>query len=139
MSGRQFPVPAIDFTAISANLSTIKASAQSAGYYWPSSGTNGYKVLLKTDGTFNLYKVRSLLSTPSGCTNSLSQTGWGTWSINVIGSTEQTTLIGNYDLPTNGVMFFEDLGRRSDQSRSRDNSGRSISCECEHLQEYNRQ
>lgn len=106
--GRQFPVPAIDFTSISANLSSIKADAQAAGFYRTSSGKSGYKVVLKTNDTFDLYKVNSLLTAPNGCTNSQNQTGWGTWSINLSGGNEQITLLGNYPIPENGLLFFED-------------------------------
>jgi len=109
VSGRQMSVPVIDFTSISSDLSAIKASAQSAGFYRGASGASGYKIVLKTNGTFDLYKVNSLLAAPSGCTNSQTQAGWGPWSININGSgVEQTTLLGNYAIPANGLMFFED-------------------------------
>lgn len=108
MSGRQFPVPVIDFTSISANLSTIKADAQASGFYRTSSGGSGYKVVLKTNGTFDLYKINSLLAASGSCSNSQNQTGWGTWSINVVGGVEQTTLLGNFPIPANGLLFFED-------------------------------
>jgi hypothetical protein len=105
-SGRQFPVPAVDFTGITSDLSTIKADAQSNGFYRSASGANGYKLVLKTNGTFDLYKVNSLLPIPSGCSNSQGQTNWGTWSVGTVGGA--TTLLGNYSYPTNGLMFFED-------------------------------
>ncbi len=103
VSGRQFPVPAIDFTGFSANLAQIKTDAQSAGRYFASSGSGnyGYNVVLKTNGTFDLYKVTSLQSPNSGC-NTASQSGWGTWSI------RNQTLLGNYTYPANGLIFLED-------------------------------
>lgn len=101
-SGRQFPVPIIDFTGITSDLSAMKANAQSSGFYRSSSGSYGYKVVLKTNDTFDLYRVTSVVSTPGGCTNSQSQSGWGTWSVNT------TTLLGTYTFPSNGIMFFED-------------------------------
>jgi hypothetical protein len=107
LGGRKFPVPAVDFTGLTANLSQLQASAQtSSGFYRGASGGNGYEVVLQTNGTFNLYKVNSLLAAPSGCGNSQSQTGWGTWSINT--GSGATTLLGNYPYPANGVMFFGD-------------------------------
>jgi hypothetical protein len=109
--GRQFPVPAIDFTSITADLNSIKSQANTgSGFYRSSSGASGYKVVLKTNGTFDLYKVNSLLPAPNGCTNSYAggQVGWGTWSINVVSGVEQSTLLGNYPIPANGLMFFED-------------------------------
>ncbi len=106
MGGRQFPVAVVDFTSITSDLSGLKALAQSAGFYRASSGGSGYKVVLKTNDTFDLYKINSLLPAPGGCSNSQSQTGWGTWSINTTGGA--TTLLGNYAFPSNGIMFFED-------------------------------
>jgi hypothetical protein len=104
--GRQFPVPAVDFTGITTDLSAMRTLAQTNGFYRGSSGANGYDIVLQTNGTFNLYKINSLLSPPNNCTNSQSQTGWGTWSINTTGGS--TTLLGNYPFPADGIMFFED-------------------------------
>lgn len=102
-AGRQFPVPAVDFAGITANLAQLKTDAQTpSGFYRASSGGLGYHVVLQTNDTFNLYRVTSITNPPSNCTNSLSQAGWGTWSI------QNQTLLGNYPIPTNGIMFFED-------------------------------
>lgn len=100
--GRQFPVPAVDFTGITADLAQMKTDAQMNGFYRPSSGALGYHLILKTNGTFDLYRVTSLVNPPSGCTNSAGQSGWGTWSI------QAQQLIGNYPFPTNGIIFLED-------------------------------
>jgi len=109
-SGRQFPVPVIDFTSMSSDLSIIKANAQANGFYRTGSGVSGYKIELKTNGTFDLYKVNSLQAAPNNCTNSYpgGQNGWGTWSIKVVSGTEQKTLLGNYAFPANGLIFLED-------------------------------
>ena len=105
-AGRQFPVPQIDFTGITSDLAKIKADAQANGRYFASSGFLGYHIIVKTNGTFDLYKVKTLASLPSGCDNSAGQTGWGSWSIKS-GATSQT-LAGNYALPANGLIFAED-------------------------------
>lgn len=106
LTGRSFPVPAVDWSGFTQDLATLKTLAQSSsGRYFPSSGYQGYYVVLKTNGTFELYKVTSLVSAPSGCskpTNSDGQTGWGTWSI------KNKTSFGTYSFPANGVIFFED-------------------------------
>ncbi len=101
-AGRQFPVPTVDFAGITANLAQIKADAQSAGFYRSASGSLGYLVVLKVNDTFDLYKVTSLVNPPSQCSNELSQSGWGTWSIN------NKTLLGNFVFPANGLIFLED-------------------------------
>lgn len=100
--GRQFPVPNIDFTGITADLAQIKSDAQTDGFYRAGSGDMGYHIVLKTDDTFDLYKVTSYVSAPHGCSNSLNQSGWSTWSI------KNQTLLGNYPFPTNGLIFLED-------------------------------
>ncbi len=101
-AGRQFPVPAVDFDGITMDLAEMQTDAQENGFYRPDAGALGYHVVLKTNDTFDLYKVNSFAVPPSGCQDSQGQDGWGTWSI---GSQE---LLGNYAFPENGLMFFED-------------------------------
>lgn len=99
-AGRQFPVPAVDFTGITVDLANMKTSAQANGFYRAGSGALGYHIVLKTNDTFDLYKVTNLFSL-SSCTTS-GQTGWGTWT------PSGQTLLGNYVFPSNGIIFLED-------------------------------
>lgn len=102
-SGRLVSVPAIDFTGLTASLAQIKTDAQITGYYFPASGKQGYNIVLKTNDTFDLYKVDSTKITPnSGCNNSLGQDNWGTWSIN------EQSFLASYPFPANGLIFVED-------------------------------
>ena len=101
-AGRQFPVAAIDFAGMTADLAQMKTDAQANGFYRAASGGLGYRVLLRTDDTFNLYRVTSRTNPPGGCGNSQGQTGWGTWSI------QNQVLLGNYAFPANGLIFLED-------------------------------
>lgn len=105
IAGRQFPVPAVDFPGLTADLAQMKADAQASGRYVGPSGASGYYVLLKADDTFALYRVNGLTPAPSGCTNYLSQAGWGTWSFS---TSTQATLLGTYPFPANGIVFVED-------------------------------
>lgn len=98
--GRRFPVPEVDFAGITQVLAQIKENASSSGFYRGPSGASGYEVILKTDNTFDLHKVNSLVSPPSNCSSSAD--GWGTWSVN------STSSIGNYPFPSNGLIFLED-------------------------------
>jgi hypothetical protein len=107
LAGRQFPVPAVDFVGMTTDLSQIKTNAQSSGKYLSSSGAQGYRIVLKTNDTFDVYKVNNLNSAPNGCSNSQNQTGWGTWTIKTTGNGNQT-LVGNYPIPSNGLIFVED-------------------------------
>jgi hypothetical protein len=88
----------------------MKASAQSAGVYIPSSGSQGYHIVLKTNDTFDLYKVTALQVTPNNCMNTNNQTNWGTWSVKtqVHPTTGANNSPKNYPFPANGVIFVED-------------------------------
>ena len=100
--GRQTSVPVVDFAGITADLAEMKADAQTNGFYRPSAGALGYHVVLRTDDTFDLYRVTGLVNPPSGCTNSANQSGWSVWSI------QNQQLIENYPFPVNGIIFLED-------------------------------
>src|SRR3989344_4397556 len=81
--GRQVSVPAVPFSGITQDLSQIRIDAIANGFYAPSSTALGYDVLLKTNGTFDLYRVTALTNPPGGCSSpgGSSQSGWGTWGI----------------------------------------------------------
>lgn len=91
--GREFPVPAVDFTGITADLAQMKTDAQAAGFWRAGSGNLGYHVVLKTNDTFDLYRVTSLIS--DDCTSN-------EWSI------KNESSLGNFPFPTNGLIFLED-------------------------------
>ncbi|MEK7636123.1 MAG: hypothetical protein AAB362_00315 [Patescibacteria group bacterium] len=100
LAGRKFPVPQLDFAGLTADLSALKTKAQAGGRYFANSGTQGYNIVLKTNDTFDLYRVTSVLGPPGGCGST--QSKWGTWSILA------QTLLGNYTFPANGIIFVED-------------------------------
>jgi len=102
----QFPVPAIDFNAITLDLGQLKTTAQNSGYYFGSSGAFGYHVLFKNNGTFDLYKVTKLNSSVYGC-NTDNVCGQEQNDIN------KETLLQNYTLTAGGcdaknLIFIED-------------------------------
>lgn len=102
MAGRSLSVPAVDFLGITQNLSQMRADSLINGFHASSSGALGYEVVLRTDDTFDLYRVTALVPAPSGCTNYLSQDGWGTWSI------QTETFLSNNPMPANGIIFLDD-------------------------------
>ena len=104
MAGRQFPVPAVDFSGLTSNIATIKTNAQSGGRYFGPAGQQyeGYHIVLKTNDTFDLYKVKKQVNAPNGCVNVIGQQNWGTWSI------DQEDFVQNYSFPGNGTIFVED-------------------------------
>lgn len=103
-AGRQFPVVPIDFTGLTADLAQIKTDAQTSGRYFAASGAQGYHIVLKTNDTFDIYRVNTLYPVPNGCTQPQGQQWWGTWSINSGGE----TFLANYAFPSNGLIFTED-------------------------------
>lgn len=107
IAGRSFPVPAVDFVGMTTDLSQIKNNAIASGRYLAASGGQGYKIVLKVNDTFDVYRVNNLMAAPNGCTNSQNQTGWGTWTIRTTGN-GNTTFIANYAIPANGLVFVED-------------------------------
>jgi len=135
LAGRQFPVPAVDFTGLTADLAQIKADAQAAGFYRGGSGGFGYRLVLKTNDSFDLYRVNSLFANPGGsCSNNStarSQSGWGTWSIGT-DEAAQTRIDGpnpdlSFPFPENGLIFLEDhlwLAGQMDGARLTIASGR---------------
>jgi hypothetical protein len=58
--------------------------------------------VLKTNDTFDVYKVTGLKAAPNNCSSDGSA-GWGTWSINTTSS-----VATNVAFPANGLLFFED-------------------------------
>ena len=101
MAGRSVGVPAVDFTKLTQDLSSVKSLAQASGTYFPSSTVSGYDLALATSGIYTLYKVTALVPAPSGC-NDTGQSGWGTWSI------QTETVFSTGTIPMNGNLFFED-------------------------------
>lgn len=97
----QFPVPAVDFSALTSNLASMKSSAQSAGIYLPPSNTNGYSLVFNSAGTVSVYKVTSLNSTPTG------------WDVNNNAHNEDIdyknrSLQYTVAIPANGTIYIED-------------------------------
>lgn len=101
-AGRQVGVPATDFAGITADLYAMRTSASSSGFYRAASGGLGYEITLKTNDTFQLKRVTSLMAAPSGCDDTGGDADWGTWSV------QNSTLLGTYAIPANGLIFLED-------------------------------
>lgn len=93
IAGRQLGAPLISFNNITSDLANMKTKAQSSEGFWRSSSNkNGYHITLKTDNTFDLKEVSKLIDS---CGNP-------SWSIS------KESLIGNYAMPKNGIIFLED-------------------------------
>ena len=101
----EFPVPTIDFNAITLDLAALKTTAQNAGTYRGASGAFGYQVTLKQNDTYEVRKVTGLHNNVVGC----DATDCYSHSDRI----KNTQLLGTYDLPPDAcdgshVLFFED-------------------------------
>jgi hypothetical protein len=101
-AGRLIGQPTIDFSGFTTDLATLKADAKLAtGFYRDAAGNSyvGYHLVLKTNDTFDLYKIKSWASL-GNCSSSPS--GTPSYSIGT------QTLQGNYSFPANGIIFIQD-------------------------------
>jgi type II secretory pathway pseudopilin PulG len=100
-TGRLVSQPTIDFSGLTTDLATLQSKAQSNGFYRGAAGGSyvGYHIILKTNNTFDLYKINSW-SSLGNCSSIPS--GTPSWSINT------QTIQGNYSFPENGIIFFQD-------------------------------
>lgn len=96
-----YPVPSTDFSALTANLSSMKADAQSDGIYLPPSNAQGYSLVFNSNGTVSIYKVTSVKSNPSG-TDVQGYTRTDKTDYN------SRTLLSTQNNPDNGVIYIED-------------------------------
>ncbi|MBI5530948.1 MAG: pilus assembly PilX N-terminal domain-containing protein [Candidatus Doudnabacteria bacterium] len=99
----QYPVPNVDFSSMTSDLSSLKSKAQTAGLYLAPSTKQGYSLVFKSDGTFDVYKVTSL------------KTGQPT-GYDVNGNAHNNSLdynarsfVYNKPIPANGVVYIEDV------------------------------
>lgn len=99
----QFPVPLVDFNTITLDLYQIKTEAQSSGAYYADSGAEGYKVVFKNTGNFDIYKINSLKPVVS----QLSDNGVG-YEQKADEPDEETVVSLNESPPANGLIFIED-------------------------------
>jgi hypothetical protein len=108
-----YPTPQVDFSAISANFSTLRSTAQSSGLYFPriSSGTTGsnagegYHLIFNSNGTVTVYKVTSETNVPSLPVDNQSATSLQP-DYTLINT---QTLLGTYTIPAScGLIYVED-------------------------------
>jgi hypothetical protein len=96
-----FPVPAIDFSSLTSDLVSLKNSAQSSGIYLPPSNKNGYLLVFNSAGTVSIYKVTSLLDTPTG-----RDVDGNAHNENI--DYHDRSLQYTVAIPNNGIIYIED-------------------------------
>lgn len=107
-AGRKVGQPAIDFSGFTNDVANLKTMSQAIGGFYrdaAGAGFQGYHIVLKTNDTFDLYKINSWVpmpGSPNTCTTNSSNPLGLTWSINTQAPQ------GNYAFPANGVIFIQD-------------------------------
>ncbi|HUO50333.1 MAG TPA: hypothetical protein VMU25_02090 [Candidatus Paceibacterota bacterium] len=99
----QFPVPAIDFSSLTANLATLKTSAQSAGIYLSPSNAQGYSLVFNSNGTVSIYKVTALANDPTSNVTDINGN-----PVSVSTDYRTRTLLSTQNIPSNGIIYIED-------------------------------
>jgi hypothetical protein len=102
-----YPTPQVDFGAISADFSSLKATAQASGKYWstgsPSSEWSGQHLIFNADGTVT---VKNVTRVTSPAVTTFVDGTTATTTDNSIINAETTT--GTYSLPSDcGLIFVE--------------------------------
>jgi hypothetical protein len=100
-AGRQFPLPTADFNGILSDLNYMKTQAQLSGRYFDDSDY-GRRIILKSNGTFDVCKVSTYDTTTYGISRYRRTTGTSTCT-SCSGS-----CLANYPIPDNGIIFVED-------------------------------
>jgi len=95
----QYPVPQIDFSGISTDLSDMKTKAESSGLYLAPSTGFGYHLVFKNNGTIDAYRVDSA----SSVLGYSSQVGAYVQDYHTITS---ETFLQNYSLPSDCKLVF---------------------------------
>ena len=92
----------LNLSNLNPNILALQTLAESNGIFYEEE-TKGYHIVLKTNDTFDIYRITSLQSAHGGCNNDLNQNNsWGIWSIN------NQNFIENRSFPTNGIIFVDD-------------------------------
>jgi uncharacterized protein YkuJ len=100
-----YPTPQVDFTAIAADFTSLKSTAQTSGNYFATNGsavsTRGYHIIFNGNNTFTVKKVNSTTNPNFDPIDGVST------SDNTIIASETT--LGTYSIPsTCGLIFVED-------------------------------
>ena len=103
----QYPVPEVDFYSVTTDLDGIRDLADDGGIHLTSSGNEGYQMVFN-GSSFALYKVTS-----KDCYYGEGRwrRRWGDWyweGTIYCYDVGNRTLVGNYNIPSNGAIFVED-------------------------------
>ena len=97
----QYPVPAVDFSSLTATTANLQNLAQNGGIFLPPSNKDGYSLVFNGDGTVSIYVVTSTKSNPKG---------WDVYGKPQNQNTDYNnrTLLYTDPIPSNGIIYVED-------------------------------
>ncbi|OGY24367.1 MAG: hypothetical protein A2Y57_03375 [Candidatus Woykebacteria bacterium RBG_13_40_7b] len=94
LAGRSFPVPTISFSGLTADLYDLQILSNTPqGINIDYSGSYGYHIVLRTNDTFDLYRVTDISGNCSGQST---------------GRINSQSFVASYSFPANGIVFVED-------------------------------
>jgi hypothetical protein len=96
-----FPVPAVDYAALTVDLLSMKTAAQSAGTYYGPTDAFGYHAVFNANSTYSLYKVTAKTANISSY---FPGTGWQDLSHDIASE----ILLSTSTVPSGGILYFED-------------------------------
>lgn len=101
MGGREFPVSEVSFTGVTTDFANMKNQAQSGqGKYFDSTGL-GRRIILKSDGTFDVCTVNTANANLHTISRYLRNSGSGTCT------SCSGLCLSNYPIPPGGMIFVE--------------------------------
>jgi hypothetical protein len=98
----EFPVPPVDYNALTTDLLAVRDVAQANGTYYGLSGVFGYQLQFNDNNTYSIYQVTAKGPNIWSSTN---ETGWQFTSHDV----GTTVLVETRPVPSGGVIFVEDM------------------------------
>lgn len=97
-----FPEPEINFELLTFDLADMETEAETSGHHYDQLNY-GYHIVFLADGTYNLYTVTALKPAVRRVDDD-DLSGWE-WVQEEI---QSETLLGNYNVPDNSVIFIND-------------------------------
>ena len=102
----EYPVPAVDFFSVSADLASIRDSADDGGIHLTSSGDEGWHIRF-TGTTFDLFRVTSR-DCYYGQGRWRYRRGWRWYGSVYCNDIRNETFVSSQPIPANGAIFVED-------------------------------
>lgn len=100
----EFPVPPIDYNALTADLLAMKEAAIAANTYYGPSGKFGYQIVFNSNNTYTISKVKKK---GPAVWSAMYEPDWQ-WK-NESHDVDETQSAHTENVPANGVIFVEDM------------------------------